>query len=329
MMKIEEALAGPLVSIIVPTYNRANTIINCLNSVINQTYLNIQIIVVDDGSKDNTEDVIQAYIVNNSLSGKLIYYKQENRGAPAARNLGLERADGDLIVFFDSDDIMLPTRLQKQVYLIEVEHTDCCACGFLDTKDGKEYIPELNKEQGAIGSLIYWRLMGSTQCWMYKKNILLKVGGYHTSYIYYDDWFLTFRFLVQSEKVSVVKESLSIFVNDERLDRLTLQFQDAKRIPYIQAYYLELIKWLAEQRNKTKLLDHVIFLFVSQITIHYYKTGPITKAYVSYNSFSGEIKNTPLFFSLRCRVIFVKHLIKILLKYEFIEKKKYYFGYHN
>ena len=84
---------------------------------------------------------------------------------------------------------------------------------------------------------------------MYKKEILKEIGGYDLSYTYYDDWFLTFRYLAQSDRVSVIKECLTIFVNDHREDRLTLIFDDKKRKPFILRYYLEILNWLVEERK--------------------------------------------------------------------------------
>ncbi|HMF30539.1 MAG TPA: glycosyltransferase [Candidatus Lokiarchaeia archaeon] len=104
-----------LVSVIIPTYNRAQLITETLNSVLQQTYQNLEIIVVDDGSNDNTEEIVKS--INDS---RIAYYWQENSGLPAsARNLGISHADGDFIAFLDSDDIWLPNKLEIQLALFE------------------------------------------------------------------------------------------------------------------------------------------------------------------------------------------------------------------
>ena len=84
-------MTEPLVSVIMPTYNRAHCICNAINSLRNQKYQNIEIIVIDDGSTDNTDLVIKPY-------GKYIkFLQQENKGASSARNLGLASANGEII----------------------------------------------------------------------------------------------------------------------------------------------------------------------------------------------------------------------------------------
>ncbi len=104
-----------LVSIIIPTYNNANTICRAVDSCVNQTYKNIEIIVIDDGSTDNTKDVLSKY--NKDERFKYIY--QENQERSAARNHGLDIAKGKYIQFLDSDDEIYPTKIEKQVDFLD------------------------------------------------------------------------------------------------------------------------------------------------------------------------------------------------------------------
>jgi len=94
-------------SVIIPTYNRANTIGQAIQSVLAQTYGNYEIIVVDDGSSDNTEEVVR-----NIKSPKLLYYKKENGERAAARNFGIKKANGNYISFLDSDDVLYENHLE-------------------------------------------------------------------------------------------------------------------------------------------------------------------------------------------------------------------------
>lgn len=104
-----------LVSVIIPTYNSAEFIEPCLQTVFNQTYPFWEIIVVDDGSVDNTREVLAPYI----REGKLRYLFQQNRGPAAARNLALRHARGEFIGFLDSDDLWTPEKLEKQVTVLQ------------------------------------------------------------------------------------------------------------------------------------------------------------------------------------------------------------------
>jgi len=99
------------VSIIMPAYNAENTIKNTIESILNQNYDNYEIIVVDDGSTDNTQN-----IVKNIDNSKIKYFKLEtNKGVSNARNFGIEKATGNYIMFIDSDDLYLDTMIEKMV----------------------------------------------------------------------------------------------------------------------------------------------------------------------------------------------------------------------
>lgn len=100
-----------LVSIVIPTYNRATLIGRTLESVFNQTYEHFEVLIVDDHSRDDTEQVVSAV-----TDLRINYIRHtENRGAPAARNTGIRAAKGEFVAFLDSDDTWLPEKLEKQL----------------------------------------------------------------------------------------------------------------------------------------------------------------------------------------------------------------------
>jgi glycosyltransferase involved in cell wall biosynthesis len=99
----------PLVSVIIPTYNRGWIIKEAIDSILDQDFADYELIVVDDGSSDNTQDILSAY------GQKLTVVHQPNQGVSAARNRGIAEASGQLIAFLDSDDLWLPQKLSKQV----------------------------------------------------------------------------------------------------------------------------------------------------------------------------------------------------------------------
>lgn len=109
------AVVEPLVSIIIPSYQSSEFVSNAIKSCLSQTYKNIEIIVIDDGSTDNTRNILSSYID----AKKINYIYQNNKGLSAARNTGLRTARGEYIQFLDSDDIMKPEKIQLQInYLI-------------------------------------------------------------------------------------------------------------------------------------------------------------------------------------------------------------------
>ncbi len=102
---------APLVSVIIPTYNRAYILLKSIESVFSQTFKDLELIVVDDGSTDKTPYLVSKY--------PLIYVKKPRQGVSHARNVGLKKAKGSLICFLDSDDYFLPQKLEKQIKFLE------------------------------------------------------------------------------------------------------------------------------------------------------------------------------------------------------------------
>ena len=129
-----------MVSVIIPTYNRAYVIKKSIDSVLSQTYSDFELIIVDDGSTDNTKDIIEAY-----KDSRIKYVYQENSGACAARNNGVLLAKGEYIAFHDSDDTWLPDKLEKQIQAINETGADIVSCQMIthDENGKKKLIPEL------------------------------------------------------------------------------------------------------------------------------------------------------------------------------------------
>ena len=113
----------PLVTVIIPTYNRAKTIERSINSVLSQSYSNLELIVVDDGSSDNTKSVVE-----NIDDSRVRYIWQNNSGACAARNNGINNARGEYIAFNDSDDTWKPNKLEKQLEVVTKTGADVVFC---------------------------------------------------------------------------------------------------------------------------------------------------------------------------------------------------------
>lgn len=106
-------MSSPKVTVVIPTYNRAHLIKDAVESVLNQTYQDFELIVIDDGSTDNTREVLAVY------KDKLTYIYQTNQGRSAARNHGIKLAKAELIAFLDSDDVWFSNKLERQVPILE------------------------------------------------------------------------------------------------------------------------------------------------------------------------------------------------------------------
>lgn len=142
------------VSVIIPSYNRGNKIKKSIYSVLNQTYSNLEVIVVDDGSTDDTKNVIKSIIQEDS---RVRYVYQENQGAPTARNRGIDESQGEYIAFNDSDDTWLPTKLEKQVNILNNNKTvDVVFCKLRSKKDTGDIqlMPDNQVEGTDISNLV-------------------------------------------------------------------------------------------------------------------------------------------------------------------------------
>ncbi len=116
-----------MITVIVPIYNTEKYIRRCINSIINQTYKNLEIILVDDGSTDNSFNICKEY---EKKDARIKYYKKKNEGQGEARNYGLERANGDWISFVDSDDWIKEDMYEDMIGISEKYEVDLIICGW-------------------------------------------------------------------------------------------------------------------------------------------------------------------------------------------------------
>lgn len=119
----EQNLNTPLVSVVVASYNYQDLIKEAIDSILCQTYTNFEVIVVDDGSKDNSVSVIKEYVSQHHNVKLFTHPNNENRGLPATVQLGIEQSHGDYIAFLESDDLWMPTYLEKKMQIIK-QHPD-------------------------------------------------------------------------------------------------------------------------------------------------------------------------------------------------------------
>ena len=126
------------ITVILPVYNVENYLVDCLESVLSQSYNNYELIAVNDGSTDKSKKILESYI--DKFSGKLKIYNQSNSGLSCARNSGLDVASGDIVYFLDSDDWILSNTLQDCVGFFENDDTD------LVLFDGKAFCDGMSED---------------------------------------------------------------------------------------------------------------------------------------------------------------------------------------
>src|ERR1700712_1603509 len=192
-------LAQPLISIIIPVYNAEKFIAEAVTSAINQTYANKEVIIVDDGSTDNSLQIAKSF-----ESAKVKVYSQQNKGASAARNKGLEVAKGDYIQFLDADDWLSNNKIEAQMEKLMISPGYIGLCGTIYFKEGTnptklsikhEWIEEgsnapvdfITKLYG--GSLIGPPYGGMIQpnAWLTPREIIGKTGNWNEKLTLDDD----------------------------------------------------------------------------------------------------------------------------------------------
>lgn len=165
-MNQRSAEIDPLVSVVIPFYTHLEWLKEAIDSVLGQTYGNVEIIVINDGSNENIDDFIRKY------ETQIVYYFKENGGAGSARNYGIAVARGKYIAFLDSDDVWLPEKLERQVEQMENGKLAWSHCSYETFGDGPHYISDASELTGYVfpKAMISSRI--GTPCVIIRSNIL-------------------------------------------------------------------------------------------------------------------------------------------------------------
>lgn len=198
----------PLVSILIPVYNVENYISTCLNSVLFQTYPNLQIILIDDGSKDHSLGICQEYAARNK---NIEIYHQENQGVATTRNNLLEKVKGDYVLFIDSDDWVETDMVEYLTSIGDLMDADIVMCSMVinDTKSiNKETsIVELNQEH-AIKDFLHHKYFTGSLCNKLIKSNLLRNIKFDNGITYGEDALFCWKVLQNVKSVVVTNRKL-------------------------------------------------------------------------------------------------------------------------
>lgn len=205
------------VSIIIPTYNREKTILRAVQSVLEQTYTNLEVLIIDDGSTDGTADII-----NNIKDDRIKYIVLEQNGGPSnARNVGVQIAEGEWIAFQDSDDCWHKNKLEKQIEYIErnpqYSLIYCMSMNYF--LNGNTLIvppaPLPDVMEGKMLHTLLQRNVVDTPTMFMKRECFLTVGGFDVRYKALEDWEFMIRF-AKAYEIGYIPEVLmdSYMLND-------------------------------------------------------------------------------------------------------------------
>ena len=180
------------VSVVIPSYNYGKFVREAVDSVLSQTYADFEIVLVDDGSRDNTRETLQDYID----AGRINYIYKENGGLPAARNTGIQAASGEYIAMLDADDKWLPRKLELQMaYMTDNPDVDVLFCDELRFQEGRE--PQETPRKLLAGENIREKFLISCftipSSLLFKKKSLTMTGLFDEKLQHCEDWDMMMR----------------------------------------------------------------------------------------------------------------------------------------
>ncbi len=232
---------NPLVSVIITTYKRADMLGRAIESVLNQTYKPIEIIVVDDNASGSeyrrqTEQVMSKYLSISNIH----YIKHEiNQNGAVARNTGINNSTGEIITFLDDDDWYYSNKVEEQVeFLLKNKQYQGVYCGWL--REGRECI--LDFEGDISFELLSGEALIYTNSIMIWKKYILEINGWNEKFIRYQEAAFLLRFFESGFRMGVVKKVLFEFDISDRSNAL-----DAKKNEDIVTFYLTEHKSLIEK----------------------------------------------------------------------------------
>ncbi len=303
----DNSVENPLVSVVIPIYKVEEYLRECIDSVISQTYKNLEIILVDDGSPDNCPAICDEYAEKDNRI-KVIH--KENGGLSDARNAGIKIATGEYISFIDSDDYISNNFIQSLLYSLIVSDSDISICKYI------KFTNELNVSicnkfsiscESPVDSL--YKLYSQneyivyTVVWnkMYKKSLFndiwFPVGKIH------EDEFTTYKLLSSAKKVAYIDAGLYYYRQRES----SIMGNETEKNLFLKIQALE------ERNDFYPIKSNKKLLALNHYKILFYKEKLLKKNILNKHDFIGEIKTVrKYFFSLPLikKIAFIKKEIK-------------------
>jgi glycosyltransferase involved in cell wall biosynthesis len=199
-----------LVSVIIPAYNSAAYVCGALNSVLSQTLQDFEIIIVDDGSKDNTKEVVAPYLGDSRIK----YRYQENRGLPGARNAGARIAQSEYFAFLDADDFFAPTALETILDRFEDTGAAWCNVGLLKLDGDKRIVRHAIVPEGDP-LLAVLRDDYITRCPFFPRDQFYAIGMYDEDIRVREDWDINIRLIEANKSCVLIDEPLYLYTRTE------------------------------------------------------------------------------------------------------------------
>ena len=273
------------ISVIVPVYNVENYVERCIDSILDQTYKNFELIIIDDGSTDGSGSIVDRYV---DTDPRVTVIHVQNKGAAAARNLGINKAQGEYISFVDSDDWIENTFLDRLSQLIEKNDADIAWCGYTKVSDSEKHGPDQKSEDlivengiDAIDNLYGKGYLNYVVVWnkIYKSSLFEDIR-FVEGMIYEDEIIVADLYFKASKVVGTPVSMYNYRVDNEK--SVMSQKYSLKRLEILKALEIRMSRY--SERGLTKYYEKDSFKYLYKILLNIVeikKLGPDKKQTVS------------------------------------------------
>jgi len=292
----------PLVTVIIPAYNSKKYLRECLDSVLHQTYSNLQILLINDGSTDTTLSIFKEYEKNDT---RIEIYSQNNRGVSSSRNLGVANANGVYVTFVDSDDWLEYDAIENMLNVITAEDSDCVRTTYYsNNKITKTYLTPGQYHRSDMPTLLQAFLSGKEQCYipllMIKIDKITRLMPFNEDVHFLEDKIFYAVMLTTLDSISISEVGTYHYrINYNSATKSALNYY--KNIEFTVKAYFSILSILIS--NNLNLVDtarfsqaHIINGYLFLIYKHY---GPETalkniSTLTNNNDFLSIISDLPL-----------------------------------
>ncbi len=301
----------PELSIIVPVYNAEKYLRRCLDSILNQTYKDFELIVIDDGSPDNCGNIAEDYAAKDK---RIAVIHQLNAGVSESRNTGINCARGKYIGFVDSDDYIEPDMYQKMIQMLKLRKLDLVVCGYcyIDSYGDSEYV-DFSCVQSLMDSRLFFEYLFNTprtitgSVWN-KLFVRKKISTLFDKKISIgEDWIFVSRYVLNCRKIGFLnKYYYNVYLNKNSATRkvygkTALGLAPCRQLISLVSVMDQTIQELAEKNYLNTCIRHYNLLRNDKEDIYYNITISDLRSYVRKHGFR-IIKNSSLSWKLKLLV---------------------------
>lgn len=208
----------PLISVIVPIYNVENYLTNCIDSIINQTYKNLEIILINDGSTDNCGRICDEYSL---IDKRIKVIHKQNEGVSIARNVGIDISEGEYVAFVDSDDYVFDDYIKVLFNAIMMHEADMSICSYATMnmcdrkkKNKKSHLKcSVISSEIAVKKMLNFELVQGVVCKLFKSKCIKELQ--FKKYTYAEDLLFSVEFMLKQNKIVIVNQDLYCYITRE------------------------------------------------------------------------------------------------------------------